>query len=148
MSDLRKIGNKLFPKNIELKSHSVSLNLVKDLDKFVSDGVSNGKKMEGFINDADQISSEISNIEQEIISKVKEYNANIDSFNNTRNSVVASWTKASKKYEEIVNISSDLGMPVPSKVESSYSELDKIYNKQKNAYPKAPVKDKKIPNFK
>jgi hypothetical protein len=135
-------------KKTELKTHSISLNLVKDLDKFVSDGVSKGKQMKGFVNDAEKIGSVISDIEQEIISKTKEYNVNIDSFNTTRNSVIAFWTRASKKYEEIVNISSDLGIPVPSKVESSFSEIDKLYNFQKNAYPKAPVKEKKIPNFK
>ena len=147
MSNLKKIGNKLFKEATELKSHNVELALVDDLIKNVDKGLQEGKGMKKFADKMSQINSDISNLEQEIISKIKEYNVSIDSFNTTRNSVVAFWTRASRQYEKIVNTSSDLGVSYPSRVDSSFTELDRLYNFQKNSYAKGNIKNKKLPKF-
>lgn len=146
MQEINKVLSK-WSKKIELKSHEIKLNLLSDLMKNVNKGLADGGKMKSFINTSESVRSKLDDLEKEYVSNVEELNRSLEGFNIVRDNVVVSWKRASKHYEKIVNISSDLGVPIPSKAESAYRELDELYNFQKNSYPKAPVKTKKLPNF-
>lgn len=78
MSNLRKIGNKLFKETTELKSHEIELNLINDLKKEYNTAVANLKEAN---KRATTIRSEKSSMQgdiAEIMDNVKILNANTE----------------------------------------------------------------------
>jgi len=133
--------NRVFKKlaqaeKVELSAQKVELGLVQDILKDIEQGLSKGKEMKRFVDEVILKNKELDKLTTKYNSTIKEHSKSIDGFNTTRDSLSANWNLASKKYVKIVNNASDLGIDVPQKVEQGFKELDKMFNFQKNAYPK------------
>jgi hypothetical protein len=131
--------DKVYSKLPKTELAKVELGIVQDIQKDIERGLTRGKTMVKYVNDISSKNKELLKTETKYNSLVNALNSDIEGFNVTRSDVVSSYNRASSQYEEIVNKSSDLGVSVPTKVESSYKELDKLYEKQKNSYPSQEV---------
>ena len=137
MNTQKEVFNKLFKEEkTELATQKVELGIVQDIQKDIEFGLSKGYEMIKSVNKISSTNKELTKIESKYNSLIKSVNSDLETFNFTRADVVAAYNRASSKYTEIVNKSSDLGVDVPSKVEQGFKELDKLYNKQKKSYPK------------
>ncbi len=127
----------LSAQKVELSVQKLELGLVQDILKDIERGLSRGKEMKRFVDEVKSKNKELDKLTTKYNSTIKEHSKSIDGFNTTRHDLSANWNRAAGKYVKIVNNASDLGIDVPQKVEQGFKELDKMFNFQKNAYPKA-----------
>jgi hypothetical protein len=142
-NSIDRVISKMPQKTYNFKNQKVDLSLIQDILKDIESGLATGERMIEYVDNIEMKNDELLDIQDKYNSLVNDLNSDIDGYNTTRNIVVVDYNRASSKYEEIVNKSSDLGIDVPTEIEIAYKELDELYNYQENAFPEKETKKRK-----
>lgn len=139
MSDLRKIGNKLFKKTTELSNHKINLNLQADINKVLDE-------MEDSIQILESDADDLSGASQKVKLAMDEYEEASAVLERNANGAKSDITNAKQVKEKVEEIAKDLGVD-PSGVKN-YKIIDKVISDLETLISDVPSVIKDFGNFK
>lgn len=139
MSNLRKIGNKLFDKKTELSNHKINLNLQADINKVLDE-------MEDSIQLLESDADDLSGVSQKVKLAMDEYEEASNELIRNANGAKSDITNAKQVKGKVEEIAKDLGVD-PNGVKN-YKIIDTVISDLETLISDVPSVIKDFGNFK